>query len=242
MVRFYLILALLFGPVACVRADEANAKELRLLEGRWALTSVERDGKAEDLGDDPPRWVFKGNRVLYAGDELAAVTLGAGSTPKTIDLAWARPKRDYEGIYTLDGDTLRICVNRQTEGAKNRPQDLKTDGSSDFRLLVFRRDMAESPGVLDGVRGFVGIMIGVGDQKEVVVTGALDGSPAKAAGLRKDDVLVAVGAADATDLQTVIGVVRRQKPGDELTLKIKRDGKPQEVKVKVGKMPFFYLD
>jgi uncharacterized protein (TIGR03067 family) len=246
MTPFRLLLVALIGfTFASARLhaeDDANKKDTQALQGRWKLTTVERNGEEMALGDNPPRWTIKDGKVFYAGDLLAELTLSAGAKPKCIDLAWAKPRGTYEGIYLLDGDTLKICVNRQTEGVKNRPEDFTTAGHADLRLLVFQRDKAEKPDPLDGVNGFVGMMIGINEQKEVFLAGLLDGSPAKKAGLLKDDVLVAVAGAEAANLQMVIDLVRRQKPGDELTVKVKRSGKEEEIRVKVGKMPFFYLD
>jgi len=47
---------------------------------------------------------------------------------------------------------------------------------------------------------------------------------------------------DATDLQTTVRTIRQVKPGTELTLRIRRGEKEQDVKVKVGVLPFFLLD
>src|SRR5947209_4906685 len=122
MIRFSLVLVLLFAVAAGLQADDVKA-----LDGRWKLTAIEIEGKTREIGDNPPHWVIKGGKVHYAGDLLAELTIHAGDSPRGIDLAWVKPKRVYEGVFTLDGDTLKICVNHQTEGAKNRPQDLKTE-------------------------------------------------------------------------------------------------------------------
>lgn len=223
--------------------DDAAKKDGKLLEGRWRLVSVEVEGKATELGDDGPIWVIKGNKVAYAGDPLAALTIHADTNPKSIDLAWAEPKKTYEGIYVIDRDTLKLCMNHQTDGAKDRPQEFTTAGKSNLRLLVFQRDKAENADPLAGVSGFVGVMIGYdADKKNVIIVNTIEGSPAKKAGLLKDDVVVSVGGANATDLQTVVGIVRRQKPGQEIMIKVKRGDKEKEITIKVGKLPFIFLD
>ena len=76
----------------------------------------------------------------------------------------------------------------------------------------------------------------------LVVADVLEGAPAKKAGLRKDDVLRKIGDAEATDLRAFIDTVRRTKPGSELVIHIERSGKPQDITVKIGVMPFGYLD
>jgi S1-C subfamily serine protease len=66
----------------------------------------------------------------------------------------------------------------------------------------------------------------------------LDKTPAKAAGLLKDDVLLSVGGANVADLLGAINLVRKAKPGDELTLRVRRAGKEIDVKVKPTVVPF----
>jgi hypothetical protein len=47
---------------------------------------------------------------------------------------------------------------------------------------------------------------------------------------------------EATDLRTVVDTVRQTKPGSALTFRIRRGGAERDVAVKVGIVPFFYLD
>src|SRR5262249_31439870 len=139
-------------------------------------------------------------------------------------------------------DTLKICVNRNTEGVRERPQDFETQGKSDLRVLVFKK---EKPGEddSDGVAGYVGVQLRADqDKNQIVVSELLGDGPAKKAGLKKGDVVIKLGGADATNLQEVVARVRRAKPGSDLEFLIQRDGKEQNIGVKVGKLPFFYLD
>ena len=53
----------------------------------------------------------------------------------------------------------------------------------------------------------------------------IDNSPAKQAGLRKDDVLIALGGQPVTDLKAVVMLCRQTRPGSELTFRIKRGDK-----------------
>lgn len=223
--------------------DIPSTQEAKTIEGRWRLESVEENGKPVDLGEHRPRWVIKGNSVQYAGDPLAELKLDSSTTPKCIDVNWAKPKRSYEGIYSLEGDTLKLCINRDTEGTKDRPQDFTTEGKSNLRLLTFKRDTEESNDPLLGVVGFVGIMIGRSeDQKQVIVVGSLAGSPAEKVGLLKDDVVLSLNSNSFSELQEVVAYVRKQKPGHEIAFKISRGGLEKELKLIVGKLPFLYLE
>src|SRR5205807_20723 len=132
------------------------------------------------------------------------------------DVRFLATKKTYEGIYTVDNDTLKICLNGLADGVKDRPGDFTTKDNANRRLLVFQRDKPDgNPNA--GLSGFVGIMLQFDmNNNQVVVVQPLDGSPAFKAGLKKDDVIVRVAATAATDLRTTIDAVRQARPGTEL--------------------------
>ena len=102
----------------------------------------------------------------------------------------------------------------------------------------------EGKGTPDELSGFVGMQIRKPEegQTEITVSGVLPDSPAVKAGLKKDDVLLRVAGEAATDLQSTVARVRRVKPGSDLALRVRRDGKEMDLSVKVGVVPFFFLD
>jgi uncharacterized protein (TIGR03067 family) len=233
------------APLALRPADDSPKKEKEFapLQGTWKLASMEIEGKEVDLlPAKPPRWVIRGNKVLYAGQELAVLTLDTSTTPHSIDLAFVSPKKVYEGVYEVGKDTLKVCVNRQTEGVKDRPLGFATKDKPDLRLLVFKREK-DLKDPTEGLAGYAGVAIRAdSDPKQLVIAQVLAGSPAKKAGLKRDDVLVAVGGQEATELRAVIRLVQLAKPRSELTFRVRRDGKEQDITVKVGVMPFYLLD
>lgn len=213
------------------------------LDGTWKLETVEENGKAIELGDLHPRWVIKGNTIHYAGEKLVEVNLDSTSTPKSIDLVWVKPNRTFEGIYSVDQDTFKLCVNRETEGIKDRPQDFVTEGKTNLRLLTFKRENGANLDPMEGVGGFVGIMIGLSEnEKQVIVVGTVKDSPAEKAGLLKDDSVLVVNNSPILELQPLVSMIRKQKPGQELTMRIRRGGQEKELAFKVGKLPFLYLE
>ena len=207
----------------------------------WRLVSVEA---ADDTADIPlpepkPALVIKGDRVLYGGQEIARLTADPAANPKIIDLKFATPDRTYEGVYAIEKDMLKICLNGQPEGVKERPTGFDLTGHPAWRRLTFERIKPEDAG--PGT-GFVGVALQfVEATKEVVVQATLDGSPAKAAGLQKDDVLLSVGGTGFDTLRGAVDLVRAGKPGGELVLRVRRAGKEMDVKVKVGLIPFAAL-
>jgi uncharacterized protein (TIGR03067 family) len=220
----------------------ADAKRVPAdLQGGWRLVAAEAEDETASvlLPDPKPALVIKGHRVLHGGQEIARLTLDAFADPKVIDLKFARPERTYEGIYALEKDSLKLCVNGRTEGTRERPNRFSLDGHPAWRRLTFERIKPEDAG--PGT-GFVGVQLKYEEKtKEVVVQTAIDGSPAKAAGLKKDDVLLSVGGTGVETLRGAIDLVRAARPGGELALKVRRAGKEVDVNVKVGLIPFAAL-
>jgi serine protease Do len=70
-----------------------------------------------------------------------------------------------------------------------------------------------------------------------IVGGVEPGSPAARAGLRPDDVVVAI---DGDEIESARALTRRvgfAEPGDTVVLTVHRDGKPRQVKVALGRRP-----
>lgn len=68
----------------------------------------------------------------------------------------------------------------------------------------------------------------------VVITEIVDGSAAETAGLLKGDLIVQIDKLKVTATTDVISYIKSKKPQDEVTLKIKRDGKSKTIKTRLG--------
>jgi serine protease Do len=82
--------------------------------------------------------------------------------------------------------------------------------------------------------------LGVGFDLEfsgVKITEITANSPAQKAGLKSGDLVRSVNGKKVGDADDFIAIVQSHKVGDELTLKIERDKKEQELKVTLGKRP-----
>jgi uncharacterized protein (TIGR03067 family) len=106
-------------------------KGLTELQGTWKLTALQRNGETVDLAERSSRWVIQGKQIFYGGEILATLNVDAATSPRILDLGFVQPERTCEAVYMLDKDTLKICLNRQTEGAKERP-----DRFGEFLLVV----------------------------------------------------------------------------------------------------------
>ena len=147
---FYLALA--FGLAAMVRAtaadpkgdDKAREGSDKLL-GTWSVVSGEEDGKPS------PEEKIKGSRMtvdkksikLTDKDDkqlwVLAYKTDDTKTPRQITMtvvAGTDDGKSAEGIYEVDGDTLKICYG--LPGAE-RPKDFKTTTGSKENCFVLKR-------------------------------------------------------------------------------------------------------
>jgi serine protease DegS len=75
----------------------------------------------------------------------------------------------------------------------------------------------------------------------VIITDVLPKSPAEKAGLRAGDVLLQIAGQPVTELQATVEIVRRETPGSEIAVHVRRQGADKEIKVKVAMFPFSLL-
>jgi uncharacterized protein (TIGR03067 family) len=239
--KFIAVACVVFLTATSARAeDKKPAKVPDELQGVWQLIKVEVNGEANDpLGGGSPRWVVKGDKISYGGEEIIQLTADAFTTPRVIDLTFRDPERTFEGIYVVEKGKLKVCLNKRTEGAKDRPDAFETKDKEERVLLIFEKEKAAPANATDGLKAFAGIVIRNEDDKPVI-DAPIKGSPAEKAGLKKGDIVVKVGTTDATDLPTVVKAVREAKPGEKLDFRVTRDGKEVTVTVKVGVLPFHW--
>ena len=243
LTRICLLLVFAAGSLAHAQPEATKVKkEFAPLQGVWRLIGFEVDGKEAFLQEHRQiRWVIKDDKVFYGGDELAKITLDPATSPKCLDLGLIKSKRTHEGIYKLDKDRLKICVGMMTDGVKERPLKFDNEGIEKYRTMLFVRDKAGTE--LEGASGFVGVQLRLDDKtKDIQIVDTIKDSPAQKAGFKKDDVLLKVGNDATEDLQQTINLVRQLKPGSDAVMRVRRDGKEQDIKVKVGVAPFLFLD
>jgi S1-C subfamily serine protease len=76
--------------------------------------------------------------------------------------------------------------------------------------------------------------MGITQGPGVVVYDVQAGSGAERAGLRKGDVITALNGTEIKDPNTFRNQIASTPPGSEVTLTIKRDGREQQVRAKLG--------
>ncbi len=83
-------------------------------------------------------------------------------------------------------------------------------------------------------RGWLGVYIDENDEGKVEIIEVEKESPAELAKLRKGDVILEIEGKEVTSTEMLANEIRKRKPGKSITLKIERDGKVKDVKVKLG--------
>jgi uncharacterized protein (TIGR03067 family) len=144
---FVIVVSALIVP-ACGKDNENTKeveknKEVERFQGTWRWESVDNDGikvPVEDFRDW--RIVKEGSKyTLTQGNFVVKGTfeVDASKNPKTIDITRTEgPKKgtNSKGIYELDGDTYKICMDPE---GKNRPTLFESKKGSGYGLQVLKR-------------------------------------------------------------------------------------------------------
>jgi uncharacterized protein (TIGR03067 family) len=121
------VLAAASPAVGSDGSERAVKKELKKLEGVWALKERTINGKEspkESLKAEPGMEI-KGDSVKMGLVEFKIV-IDPSQKPKTIDRLIKAPDGrgiKSQGIYELDGDTLKMCVPTPLR-KRGRPKEL----------------------------------------------------------------------------------------------------------------------
>ena len=139
--RIFGVISFLAVFITAGHSNEPN-KAAEKLQGTWRIVSAEQNGKQADPKTfSKVKLVVTGDKMLVkAGDiTFGESTFVVDSTkkPPTIDIT--TKGNTVLGIYSLDGDSLKTCVNISPTN-KERPTEFTTTPDSKLKLTVYMRD------------------------------------------------------------------------------------------------------
>jgi serine protease Do len=131
-------------------------------------------------------------------------------------------------IYSPSGGSVGIGFDIPAEVAASVSRQLIAEGK------VTRGYIGAS---IQGLTPEIAESLGVSDKQGALVASLTPGGPSERAGLRTGDLILKVDGRDvasASDLTRRVGLVR---PGEEVRLQVKRDGRLQDVVIRSGERP-----
>ena len=147
--------ALQTGNSQSREVDKKTAEtDMEKLQGDWKLVSLEADGtgwrgaKFSDIGN----LTIEGDRLFSPDREepeqswKGTFRLDTTRKPKRITIYNQGPSGDlrFNGIYSVDKDELKLCLNEDGT-AKAIPSEFKTSKGSPFIFVTFKRMNKEDP-------------------------------------------------------------------------------------------------
>jgi len=105
-------------------------------------------------------------------------------------------------------------------------------------LFSYSVALADDKGDKKETKGFLGVKLRSEEgSKEIVIDMVLPDSPAEKGGLKADDLILKLDKEELKDVRDFVDKIGAKKPGDEVTIRVKRDGAEKDVKVKLGEFP-----
>ena len=228
---------------------ETQLALLKIKDGELPAVGL---GKSSDLG--PGSWIA----VLGVSPErTAAVTQGIVSSIADDRLrlnVWVTPGSSgspvvdangrmiglLRGIYMEERPVVFQFRDREQAGSGYVMSNKAEAPSSGMAMAVPIDVVREVVGQIKDKgrveRGWLGVGIGQDDAGRTIIGQVDPESPAELAKIQPGDVVLKIGDRDVTGPEVLAGEIRKGKPGQDVALKIERDGKPLDVKVKLGEL------
>ncbi|MDB5351898.1 MAG: putative aminopeptidase [Planctomycetota bacterium] len=171
---------------------------------------------------------FQSDHASFYMKDMPVVFFFTGTHPD-----YHRPSDDTH-LINFDGMARIADVGELlTLDLVRRPERLK------FTKLGRAPTVASGAG-RGGSNAYLGSRPSYGESPEgggVKLDGVSEGSPAEKAGLKEGDVIIKFAGKDVKDIEGYMAAMSGNKPGDEVDIVVKRDGKETTLKAKLGARP-----
>ena len=227
--------------------------QLALLRAKDAGLPAIALGKAADLA--PGSWICV---VGVSPEQTATVTQGIVSSVAEDKLrlnVWVMPGSSggpvvdakgrmvglLRGIYMEEKPVVFQFRDKEQSGSGYVFSSRAEAPSSGMALAVpvdIVRDISaqiKDKGKVE--RGWLGVGIGLNEEGRTEIGSTDPDSPAELAKLQTGDVVLKIGDRDVSSPDVLAAEIRKRKPGQNVTLKVERDGKSMDIKVKLGEYP-----
>jgi uncharacterized protein (TIGR03067 family) len=139
MMRGQLILS---AFAICTLVADKGETDRDKIQGAWQIESLQENGKAAPDEKAITEVVIKEDKIIfkYAKLKHEAINtfhLDGSKKPKCVDVTFPGRKEPYQGIYQLEGDTLKMCWT--TNPDRERPNAFATEEKSGRRLMILKR-------------------------------------------------------------------------------------------------------
>jgi serine protease Do len=144
------------------------------------------------------------------------------------------------GIYTEDRPVLFEFRDREQVGSGYAFSQAEAPSSGmavAIPMDVVKKVASEIRDKGKVQRGWIGLSIGQNEDDRIEVVGVDGESPAELAKLKEGDLILALDGKEIESASMLASEIRKRKPGDDVTVRVERDGKPMDVKVKLGEYP-----
>lgn len=208
--------------------DMGNTKELS--PGSWiALVSISPENTP---------FITQGLVSSISQDKLRLnVWVGQGSSGSPVVDKNGRMVGLLRGVYSEEKPVMFEFREREVVGSGVVFSKAEAPASSMAQAVPvevvksFVSDIKEKGKVQ---RGWLGVIIGENEEGKVEVVEIEKESPAELAKLQTGDIILEFEGKAVTGKEMLGDAIKKRKPGDNVTLKVERDGKAMEIKAKLG--------
>jgi uncharacterized protein (TIGR03067 family) len=138
MLRTSAFAVLLLLSTSAMAADDDAKKALKSLEGEWKVVKLVAGGQAVDEEKvKTMTFTIKGDQLVPSDNPKDSATISVDPTQKPAAIDVKDTHNDTAlGIYSLDGDTLKICLGTTKD---ERPKEFKSDKDTKAILIELKK-------------------------------------------------------------------------------------------------------